>query len=377
MRSGKTHLANEMWAKKVCENPGPFLMTAKSKHTLRRNVLNPMRLLFGESRIGEIKMNNTIKMFGQTVDVICANDESSVDMLRGSSYGDAYGDEVPTWPQSFFKMLQSRLDKKGAQFLGTYNPEGPYHWLKTDFIDNADNMNANIWKFHIDDNIFLDPEFVESLKHEYTGVWYQRYIEGEWAAAEGLIYFMLQDYHIFEELPAHAFPTTAWCVCDYGTMNAFVALIICLCSDGVYRVMKEYRWDGRAEQSQKADPEYADELKKFVDKFGLSIQACIIDPSAASFITELKRRAWWPIKGAINDVLDGIRWTSTLISTGRLEISKECTGLLNEMRSYAWDVDAGVRTGIDTPLKEHDHGPDALRYFCMTVANKLKVKGAA
>ena len=374
VRSGKTYLTYWLWLKEVRNSDGPFLLTGKTLGTLKRNVLDPMRDLFGSEIVGEVRSNSTIEIAGKRHYIICANDESSVERLQGSSYARAYGDEITTWPESFFKMLQSRLDKPGARFIGTYNPEGPYHWLKTSFIDRADTLNANVFSFHLDDNTFLDPDFVAALKTEYTGVWYDRYILGLWTAAEGLIYDMLEDRHIFTSLPPNVRLLREWVAVDYGTQNAFVALIIAQCSDGIYRVMSEYRWDGRESRQQKTDSQYADELDAFISTYGRIPQSIIVDPSAASFITELKtpntsRKHHINVKPALNPVLDGIRRVASLIATDRLSIHQSCEGLINEMRSYAWDNETGKRTGVDTPFKEHDHGPDALRYWAYTMTN--------
>lgn len=375
MRSGKTHLSYWMWLKIISESDGPFLLTAKTNATLRRNVLDPMRGLFGKKIVGEARGDGTVQIAGKLHYIICANDERARERIQGSSFQDAYGDEVTTWPYSFFQMLQSRLDKPGARFLGTYNPEGPYHWLKTDFIDKSKDLNVNDIRFRLDDNSFLDPVFVASLKAEYTGVWYQRYIEGLWAASEGIIYDMFTDAHVFTELPSGVKPTLAWMTIDYGTSNPFVALINTLSNDGVFRTMREYRWDGRAKHRQMTDSEYAEHLKLFVNDFGMKLQCVIVDPSAASMITELRRRVWWDVKLGINDVLDGIRYTSSMLCKRQLLIHLSCEGLINEMRSYAWDAKATRATGIDTPLKEADHGPDAERYFVNTIASKLRIKG--
>ena len=374
VRSGKTYLTFWLWLKEVKSCDGPFLLTGKTLGTLKRNVLDPMRDLFGSEIVGEMRSNATIEIVGKKHYIICANDESSVERLQGSSYARAYGDEVTTWPESYFRMLQSRLDKPGARFIGTYNPEGPYHWLKTSFIDKADTLNANVFSFHIDDNTFLDPDFVAALKMEYTGIWYDRYILGLWAAAEGLIYDMFTDAHIFTSLPPNVRVLREWAPLDYGTQNAFVALIVAQCSDGIYRVMKEYRWDGRESRQQKTDSQYADELDDFITDYGRIPQAYIPDPSAASFITELKvitprRKHHIPVKPANNSVLDGIRRVASLFATDRIHIHESCVGLINECRSYAWDNETGKRTGIDTPFKEHDHGPDALRYWAYTCTN--------
>lgn len=123
-------------------------------------------------------------------------------------------------------------------------------------------------------------------------------------------------------------------------------------------VDKEYRWDSREEHRQKTDKEYADDLVSFMGKEACAV---IVDPSAASFIAELRSRGVYVVQ-AENDVLDGIRKTSTLFQTGKLKINETCSGLLDEIGTYIWDEKASLR-GDERPVKERDHGPDALRYY--------------
>lgn len=375
VRSGKTWLQYWQMLKATTYCVEPYLLSGKTTGALNRNVIEPMRAFFGNEIVGRINgSEQSIFIGGKKFYIICANDDRAIKKIQGGGYGLAVCDEVTTWPQNYFEMLKSRLDKLGAEAYITFNPDHPFHWFKTDFLDKRNDKTTAYWHFTLDDNDKLDPAYVEALKSEYTGVWYDRYILGLWAAAEGLIFDMFTDSHIFTSLPPNVKILREWVACDYGTQNAFVALIVAQCSDGVYRVMKEYRHDGRESKQQKTDSQYADELDHFITAYGRIPQSIIVDPSAASFITELKtpnanRRHHMPIRPALNPVLDGIRRLASLISTDRVNIHQDCVGLINEMRTYAWDNETGKRTGVDTPFKEHDHGPDALRYWAYTMTN--------
>lgn len=87
----------------------------------------------------------------------------------------------------------------------------------------------------------------------------------------------------------------------------------------------------------------------------------LVDPSAASFIVALRQRGVYVIE-ADNDVLDGIRKTGTLFRRRLLRVNECCTGLVDELGTYMWDDKAALR-GEEKPVKQQDHGPDALRYF--------------
>ena len=172
--------------------PGLTVLLGNTKGTLQRNVIEPMQEIFGSSRVGSIRSDNTAEIFGERVHCLGADNKKHVDRLRGSSIKYCYGDEVVTWSKDVFDMLKSRLDKPYSMFDGTCNPEGPQHWFK-DFLDS----DADIFQQHytIDDNPFLPKAFVDNLKAEYAGtVLYDRYILGKWAASEGALFTVYPKY---------------------------------------------------------------------------------------------------------------------------------------------------------------------------------------
>ena len=68
------------------------------------------------------------------------------------------------------------------------------------------------------------------------------------------------------------------------------------------------------------------------------------------------------VKGANNDVLDGIRVTTTFLNTGRIKIHESCKDSIEEFGLYSWDEESGD----DKVIKENDHAMDDIRYFCNT-----------
>lgn len=132
---------------------------------------------------------------------------------------------------------------------------------------------------------------------------------------------------------------------------------------GQWICIKEYYYSGRDEASQKTDTEYADDLKDFLGD--IKPKSIIIDPSAASFIAELRKRGY-NIRKAKNDVLDGIRFVAMLLNQEKIAFAKECVNTILEFNSYIWDIKASEK-GEDKPIKQHDHAMDAVRYFCYTI----------
>lgn len=334
-----------------------------SRETIERNVLQPMRERYTDRLVGTINGRNIARICGEDVYCLGAEKVSQVAKIQGSSIKYCYGDEIAKWNREVFAMLQSRLDKPYSCFDGSCNPEYPSHWLK-EFIDRQD-IDLYLQGYTIFDNPFLPKEFVENLCKEYAGtVYYQRYILGEWALAEGLIYPMYAD--AIDEPPAWEKnePRRYAMSLDYGTMNAFAALLWEQ-HGNVWYCSREYYYSGRDIGEQKTDEEYAAALDDFTDGIGSpeSKLRVIIDPSAASFITLLRKRGKYRVIPADNAVLDGIRETATSMRTGKIKISEQCKNLVKEAKGYVWDETAAD----DKPLKVDDHAMDAMRYFVKTM----------
>lgn len=333
--------------------PGIAVILGVSRDTIERNVLQPMREIYTDKRIGMINSRNVAMLFGEPVYCLGAEKISQVAKIQGASIKYAYGDEIAKWNADVFHMLQSRLDKTYSCFDGACNPESPTHWFKT-FLDS--NADIYLQKYTIFDNPFLPPDFVEKLCQEYAGtVFYKRLIMGEWALAEGLIYPMYQQ--CIADPPGE--PAEYYVSCDYGTQNA-TAFLLWGQVNGIWYCIREYYYSGRDEMVQKTDSEYAEDLARWLG--GIRPVKVIIDPAAASFIAELKRRGY-SIKKAKNAVLDGIRFTASLMSAGRIMISPSCRNTIAELASYIWD-DKAVE---DKPVKVRDHACDAMRYMAYTI----------
>lgn len=159
--------------------------------TIERNVLQPMRELYGDRLVGTINSQNIAKLFGEDVYCLGAEKVSQVSKIRGASIKYCYCDELAEYNQEVFELLKSRLDKEYSVLDGALNPESPTHWLK-EFLDS----DADIYcqTYTIFDNPFLPKEFVDNLCKEYQGtVYYNRYILGQWCNAEGIIFTPIAD----------------------------------------------------------------------------------------------------------------------------------------------------------------------------------------
>lgn len=193
VRSGKTWISLLKWAMWVGQQAQDkqFLMVGKTITTLKRNCLVLLDELIGDNITYSISQKKAV-IFGRTVWLEGANDERSESKIRGMTLMGVYVDELTQIPQDFYLMALSRLSEKGAVFLATTNPDHPKHYVKTEIIDN-DKLDKQVIKFLLDDNIFLDETYKENLKKEYTGVYYSRFINGDFVRAEGVVFLDFAD----------------------------------------------------------------------------------------------------------------------------------------------------------------------------------------
>jgi PBSX family phage terminase large subunit len=388
VRSSKTVTSLLPWLDFVRHGPkGPLLMVGKTGDTLKRNTIDPLTEMLGASRCAHNIGTRELKLPGRTIYLASANDEKAAAKIAGLTLAGAYGDELSTWPASFFRMLGSRLSLPGARMFGTTNPDNPLHWLKAEYLDRAKvhltqsgdvlvsqdpaALDLARLSFILADNPHLPPEYVAALSAEYTGLWHRRYILGEWVIAEGAVYDMFDPAkHVVDICPV----IKRWlcCAVDYGTTNPFHAVLIGLGVDRRLYVVAEWRWDSRARHKQLTDAEYSRKLAGWLSSvqhpgsalYGVTPERIVVDPSATSFRVQLFQDRMQPVL-ADNEVLDGIRQVSSLLSSGRLLVHKSCTHLIGEMQSYSWDEKAAAK-GEDVPVKKNDHGVDGLRYGIKT-----------
>ena len=361
-RSGKTYL-DFKWIiplriRERAGKDGLAVILGVTKSTIERNVLEPMRNLYGDKLVGTISRDNTAWIFGEKCYCLGAEKVSQVSKIRGASIKYCYGDEVADWSEEVFALLKSRLDKEYSCFDGTYNPQYPNHWLKK-FLDS----NADIFSqvYTIDDNPFLPPSFVKNLKKEYAGtVFYDRYILGKWTLAEGLVYPMFGDSCIVQDIPDTG---DYYISIDYGTHNPFSAGLWCVTKTEAVRI-GEYYYCGREERKEKTPEEYYSEVKRLAG--GRDIKCLIVDPSADAFIATVKKHHEFKVRGAVNDVLPGIQTTAEMIASGKLKIHESCEDAIREFGLYRWDEKAES----DRVVKENDHAMDEIRYMVMTVLKK-------
>ena len=378
IRSGKTvsmSLSFVFWAMENF-NGENFIMAGKTISSFQRNVLTNLKTMLrsrgyhcihhisGETpnmlEVSRKGVTNYFYIFG-------GKDEGSQDLVQGITAAGAFFDEVALMPESFVNQATGRCSVEGAKWWFNCNPGGPLHWFKVNWIDKCRQKKLLYLHFTMDDNLSLSEKIKDKYRSMYAGVFFLRYIKGLWKTAEGLIYTMFTDANLYDGLDDRTRHISSKVIAvDYGTTNPCVFLETWDDGETIW-VDREYRWDSRSEEArrsanpQKTDAQYADDMAEFMGSRPEDQCLIIVDPSAASFIQELRSRGW-VVKEADNEVLDGIRKVGALYAKHQIRINRNnCKGLISETQSYVWDDKAAER-GEEKPVKQLDHGPDALRY---------------
>jgi PBSX family phage terminase large subunit len=381
IRSGKTIVSLLRWLIFVLFAPagGELVMVGRTRDALFRNVIKPLQdaSLFGPMAAMVLYTNGapTATIFGRTVHVIGASDAKAEKIIRGMTVAGAYVDEVTVLPEEFFTQLLGRMSVKGAQLFGTTNPDSPAHWLKRKFLDRIGSLPGwRAWKFTMDDNPSLTEQYKAQKRAEFTGLWFRRFILGEWVAAEGAVYDSWDPDRMV--LPHEALPPLArWLGVgvDYGTTNPTAALALAVTAEPTPRLVfvDEWRYQAGAMGARWTDAQLSEGLRAWIGQLATehpllgTPSAVFLDPAAASFHTQLRADGVKGLRAAENDVTYGIATVSSLIAKDRLIVSDRCTGWNLEVPGYSWDEKA-TEKGQDKPIKVADHSLDAGRYVITT-----------
>ena len=368
VRSGKSlcmFVSFITWAGCSFQNSS-FAICGRTASSVRRNLLQPYLPVLEDLGIRchyqVSKSKITVEMNGRenTFWIFGGKDEASASLIQGMTLGGVMFDEVALMPRSFVEQALARCSLNGSKFWFNCNPSNPSHWFYTEWIKKAKQKNALYLHFTMRENPSLSKEVLERYENMYSGAFYERFVKGRWVAADGAVYPMFGE-GCMADCPKQC--THYYVSCDYGTVNP-ASFGLWGQYKGTWYRLREYYWASRREGVQKTDEEYYAELKKLCE--GCNITAVICDPSAASFITLIRRKGEFSVIPAKNDVLDGIRRVSDALKTGKIKICHGCDDTVREFSLYRWD-EGSIR---DCPIKENDHAMDDIRYFVSTVLYK-------
>lgn len=365
VRSGKTSIMTVAfidWAMREF-NGKRFGICGKTVGSATENIIKPYMAMFYAKKRYTLKWRRLDKILeisrGSVTnwfEVFGGKDESSYMLIQGRTLAGILLDEVVLMPESFVNQALARCSVDEARTWFSCNPDNPGHWFYTKWIERRKERKALYLRFTMRDNPGLSKETLERYESTWSGVFYQRYVLGEWVTAEGLIYPMYDN-----TVPTADRQYIKYVVSmDYGIQNPTAMLLWGLCN-GTWYLVKEYYHSGRESNNQKTDQQYYNELEKLCGD--LPIWKLIIDPSASSFITLCYQHKKFKVLKADNDVIDGIQHTASVLSEKKLLINDCCKNTIREFGLYSWDE----KSEEDRPVKDNDHCMDALRYFVNTM----------
>ena len=365
VRSGKTvcmGISFAAWATRRFSGAS-FALCGKTIRSLKRNVVTPLLPLLAREgfrcrmktsdnllELSFAGRSNRFYLFG-------GRDEGSAALIQGMTLAGVLFDEVALMPRSFVEQALARCSVEGSKFWFNCNPEYPGHWFYREWIQKAGERHALYLHFTMEDNPALTPAMRKRYQGLYSGTFYQRFVLGEWVAAEGAVYPFMDGEDAFCDVPAGPFDRYA-VSCDYGTVNPSSFGLWGECGGAWYRI-NEYYYDARREGVSRTDEEHYRALCQLIA--GREVECVLVDPSAASFMEVIRRHGRYRAVPAHNQVLDGIRNTAAALQAGRIRICRNCRDAVREFSLYRWE-----EGGRDAPRKENDHAMDDIRYFVST-----------
>ena len=379
VRSSKTWTTLIEWLEYCRRGPaGPLLITGRTERTIITNIVMPLQQMLGTKRVKLNRGLGLVSILGRECMIVGADNETAVTKIQGRTLAGALVDETSTLPESYFDMLYSRLSIEGAQVFLTSNPEAPAHWLMQHWLSRA-----RLWidrdgnehvrplgdendpegvidlvriSFKLEDNATLPRAYVARIKAAYSGLWYRRYILGEWCIAEGAVYDMWDpDLNVVKAAALPDIQRLLSIGIDYGTTHPTRGYLLGISAEAKPRLVVVDEW----RPSKMTDVGYSHDLRKWVGPRQPEWYA--VDPAAASFKLQLTEDGLFNVMDAFNSVLPGIRTVASLFAGGHLIVSDACTELIARLPSYSWDTKATLR-GEDAPIKADDDEADALRY---------------
>ncbi len=365
VRSGKSlcmFISFVTWAQSSFRDSS-FAICGRTASSVKRNILTPylpvLKQLGFNCKFNTSAGKLTVELGGRenVFFIFGGKDEASQTLIQGMTLSGVMLDEVALMPRSFVEQALARCSVEGSKFWFNCNPSNPGHWFYNEWIKKREQKNALYLHFTMQENPSLSKEMLSRYENMYSGAFYERFVKGRWVAADGLVYPMFSE-ECMSEAPSKC--ERFFISCDYGTVNPSSFGLWGL-SKGVWYRIDEYYYSSKREGLQKTDEEYYTELKRLAK--GKKITAVICDPSAASFITTIKRHGEFNVVPAKNDVLDGIRRVSDCLKNGSIKICRGCSDSIREFSLYCWD-EGSVK---DCPRKENDHAMDDIRYFVSTV----------
>ena len=352
IRSGKTlsmSLSFVLWAMETF-NYENFAMCGKTILSFRRNVLTWLKLMLKsrgyhleenrtdnvlEVRRGDV--TNYFYMFG-------GKDERSQDLIQGITLAGVFFDEVALMPESFVNQATGRCSVAGSKYWFNCNPSNPAHFFYNSWIRQADQKQILYLHFTMDDNLSLDADIKARYQSMYSGVFYKRYIEGKWVAAEGAIYTDFvndPETYIIDDMPDDICFVTIGI--DFGGNKSGHSFTCTGFNRRITHIttLKEFYRDGIITPDQLQ----ADFLAfiESVETMGYELVEIRADSAEQVLIAGLqdalyRHKKRYQISNAMKgEIIDRIRLYTTLLARKRWHIMRECKYTIKAFSEAVFD----------------------------------------
>ena len=385
IRSGKSvamSLSFVVWAMSEFESCN-FAMCGKTIGSFRRNVLFWLKLML-RSRgysVSEQRTENLVVVRRGNIEnyfyVFGGKDERSQDLIQGITLAGVFFDEVALMPESFVNQATGRCSVDGSKFWFNCNPGSPAHWFKTGWIDKRQDKRLLYLHFTMDDNLSLTEAVKERYRGMYTGVFFKRYILGEWKSADGVIYRQFADdpeRFILDDVPADIIIGTMGL--DFGGNGSAHAGCLVGITRG-YRsivILDEYY------RKEVIDPgTLTDDVCGFVQRSQAQVRATSIwcDSAETTLIKGIRTEVFArhiPVEvrnARKGEIIDRIRLCDMLMSQGRFFILRRCKHTIAALSEAVWDSKSPTRDKRLDDGSTNIDSLDALEYALEPHANRL------
>lgn len=238
-----------------------------------------------------------------------------------------------------FRQLNMRTEELT---ILDYNPSEEFHWIYTEVLPRSD---VTYHETTYLDNPFLSTRIIKEIERykEIDENYWRVYGLGQRGVSQATIF---TKFNLVDKVPENG---VTYYGLDFGFNHPTSLTKVTFVENKAYAKTLFHK-------SNLTVTEIIEHLKELKLTSSDTIYA---DCARPEMIEEIYRAGFniQPTKKGANSVIDGI----TLMKQFEINITKDSTDLIRELRNYKWKVDKNGRT-LDEPVKINDDSVDSLRY---------------
>lgn len=363
-RFGKTILACYELVGKACAKPDNNVAYIATTYAQARDlawnelkkITLPVQVSVNEARH---PFEIVVKTKGAGESKITLRGWESIETLRGMAFSFIVMDEVAmmkNFQLNWQEVVRPTLTDKMGEALFISTPKGFNHLFDLFHMEEKD-TDFKSFRFTSYDNPYIRIEELEKAKKELTEDRFSQEYMADFRKTEGLVYKEFdREKHVTTEDMHNVIETCAGV--DFGYTNPSCILKIQKNNDNHFLVREEWYKTGKTNQ----------EIIEYAKTIGAT--EFFPDPAEPDRIEEMLR-AGLNVRDVNKDIAAGIDSVRNLLKQGKLTIHASCVNLISEFETYAFKPKITNQNEPEEPLKENDHGMDALRYALFMKAPKM------